>query len=132
MLNLPDYQETNQIYTGTKTLVYGSIRAIDGQPAIVKVLRTPHPSVNELVKFRNQYLITRHLEHPRLVQPLALEDYGNGYALVMKDQGEIPLWNYWQKSPRSLGEFLAIATQLSEVLHYLSQRGYFITGTSKK
>ncbi len=122
MLNLPDYQETNQIYTGTKTLVYRAIRAIDGQPVIVKVLRNPHPNVNELVKFRNQYLLTRHLEHPRLVQPLALEDYGNGYALVMKDEGEIPLWNYWQESPRSLTEFLAIATQLSEVLHYLSQK----------
>ena len=99
MLNLPDYQETNQIYTGTKTLVYRAIRGSDRQPAIVKVLPNPHPSVNELVQFRNQYLITHDLEHPRLVQPLALEDYGNGYALVMKDEGEIPLWDYWQKSP---------------------------------
>ncbi len=86
------------------------------------MLRNPHPNVNELVKFRNQYLLTRHLEHPRLVQPLALEDYGNGYALVMKDEGEIPLGKYWQESPRSLTEFLAIAIQLSEVLHYLSQK----------
>ena len=122
MLNLPDYQETNQIYTGTKTLVYRAIRTIDRQPAIVKVLRNPHPNINELVQFRNQYLLTRYLEHPGLVQPLALEDYGNGYALIMKDEGEIPLWDYWQESPRSLGEFLAIATQLSEVLHYLSQK----------
>ncbi|MDJ0576124.1 MAG: AAA family ATPase [Xenococcaceae cyanobacterium MO_234.B1] len=122
MLNLPDYQETNQIYTGTKTLVYRAIRGIDGQPVIIKVLRNHHPNVNELVKFRNQYLLTRELEHPLLVQPLALEDYGNGYALVMKDEGEISLWDYWQEHPRSLTEFLAIAIQLSEVLHYLSQK----------
>ncbi len=122
MLNLPDYQEINQIYTGSKTLVYRAIRAIDRQPVIVKVLRNPHPSVDELLQFRNQYLIARDLEHPLLVQPLTLEDYGNGYALVMKDEGAIALWEYWHKSTRSLGEFLAIATQLSEVLHYLSQK----------
>ena len=122
MLNLTDYQETNQIYTGTNTLVYRAIRTSDRQPAIVKVLRNPHPSVNELLQFRNQYLIARELEHPLLVQPIALEDYGNGYALVMKDEGEISLGEYWQKSPRSLGEFLAIATQLSKVLHYLNQK----------
>ena len=122
MLNLPDYQETNQIYAGTNTLVYRAIRASDRQPAIVKVLRNPYPNVDELVKFRNQYLIARHLEHPMLVQPLALEDYGNGYALVMKDEGAIALWDYWQESPRSLSKFLAIATQLSEVLHYLIQK----------
>ncbi|MDJ0712710.1 MAG: AAA family ATPase [Prochloraceae cyanobacterium] len=122
MLNLPNYQETNQIYVGTNTLVYRAIRTIDRQPAIVKILRNPHPNVNELVQFRNQYSIARLLEHPTIVQPLALENYGNGYALVMKDEGEIPLWDYWQKSPRSLSEFLAIATQLSEVLHYLIQK----------
>ena len=122
MLNLPDYQETNQIYTGPKTLVYRAIRAIDRQPAIVKVLRNPHPSINELVQFRNRYLMACHLEHPMLVQPLALEYYGNGYALVTKDEGEISLGDYWQDSPRSLREFLAIAIQLAEVLHYLIQK----------
>ncbi len=95
MLHLPDYQETKQIYTGTNTLVYRAIRGIDDQPVIIKVLRNPRPNLNELVKFRNQYLLTRELEHPLLVQPLALEDYGNGYALVMQDEGEIPLGEYW-------------------------------------
>ena len=47
MLNLPDYQETNQIYAGTNTLVYRAIRASDRQPAIVKVLRNPYPNVDE-------------------------------------------------------------------------------------
>ncbi len=122
MLNLHGYQETKLIYTGTRTLVYGAIQCSTGKPAIVKVLRNPHPSFNELVHFRNQYVITHHLNSPYIVQPLALEPYGNGYALVMPDLGAIALGEYWQKSSRSLTEFLHIAIQLADALHYLGQQ----------
>ncbi|MEQ8466829.1 trifunctional serine/threonine-protein kinase/ATP-binding protein/sensor histidine kinase [Coleofasciculus sp. E1-EBD-02] len=122
MLNLSQYQETNQLYTGSRTLVYKAIRASDRQPAIIKVLRNPHPNFNELVQFRNQYIIARNLEHPGIVQPLALERYGNGYALVMPDEGAIALLDYWQQSSRSLDEFFTIAIQLAEALHYLNQQ----------
>ncbi|NEQ41837.1 MAG: protein kinase, partial [Okeania sp. SIO3I5] len=83
MLNLPGYQETNQIYDGKRTLVYKSIQNSTGQSVIVKVLRNHYPSFNELVQFRNQYIITCHLQHPAIVQPLGLERYNNGYALIM-------------------------------------------------
>jgi predicted ATPase/signal transduction histidine kinase len=122
MLNLPQYQETDQLYAGTRTLVYRAIRAIDSQPVIIKVLRNPHPNFNELVQFCNQYIITHNLEHPAIVQPLALDIYGNGYALVMPDDGAIALSDYWQVSTRSLTEFLDIAIQLAQALHYLIEQ----------
>ncbi|WP_094678884.1 ATP-binding sensor histidine kinase [Hydrocoleum sp. CS-953] len=122
ILNLPAYQETNQIYTGTRTLVYRAIRNSPGQSVIIKVLRNPHPSINELVQFRNQYIITRHLEHPAIVKPITLERYGNGYALMMPDSGAIALSDYWQNSENTLSSFLNIAIQLAEVFHYLSQQ----------
>lgn len=122
MLNLPQYQETDQLYAGTRTFVYRAIRAIDRHPVIIKVLRNPHPNFNEIVQFRNQSVITRHLKHPTIVQPLALERYGNGYALVMPDDGAIALSDYWQVSTRSLTEFLNIAIQLAQALHYLIEQ----------
>ena len=122
MLNLASYQETDQLYAGNRTLVYRAIQTTTEQPVIIKVLRNPHPNFNELVHFRNQYVITRHLEHPAIVRPLALERYGNGYALVMIDEGAIALSDYWQQSSRNLREFLTIAIQLAEALHYLGQQ----------
>ncbi|NER36088.1 MAG: AAA family ATPase [Oscillatoria sp. SIO1A7] len=122
MLNIDKYKEERIIYEGTRTIVYRAIRGINREPAIVKVLRNPHPSFNELVQFRNQYIITDHLEHPHIVRPIALERCGNGYALVMPDDGAIALWDYWQESDRSLGEFLSIAIQISVALHYLSEQ----------
>ncbi|WP_426559117.1 AAA family ATPase, partial [Dapis sp. BLCC M172] len=122
MLNLSGYQQTNEIYAGNRTVVYRAIRDIPRQPVIIKVLRNPHPNFNELVQFRNQYIITRHLEHPNIVKPLALERYGNGYALIMPDNEAIALSNYWQNSEQSLTNFLTIAIQLAEALHYLTEK----------
>ncbi|OZH51235.1 serine/threonine protein kinase [Hydrocoleum sp. CS-953] len=122
MLNLPNYYLSENLYQGTRTMVYRGQRICDQKPVIIKVLRNPHPTFNELVQFRNQYIITRHLEHPAIVQPLALERYGNSYALVMPDNGAIALLNYWQNSEQTLSNFLHIAIQLSEALHYLNQQ----------
>ncbi|NEQ41844.1 MAG: protein kinase, partial [Okeania sp. SIO3I5] len=122
MLNLPGYQETNQIYDGKRTLVYKSIQNSTGQSVIVKVLRNRYPSFNELVQFRNQYIITCHLQHPAIVQPLGLERYNNGYALIMPDSGAIALSKYWQNSEQTLANFLNIGIQLAEAIHYLTQQ----------
>lgn len=119
---LTGYQETKPIYTGSRTRVYQAIRTRDRQPVIVKVLLNPHPNFKEILKFRNQYIITHHLKHPRIVRPLALERYGNGYALVMPDKGAIALQDYWQQYQPNLKEFLEIAIQLAEALHFLIQQ----------
>jgi predicted ATPase/signal transduction histidine kinase len=122
MITLAGYQISDILYQGTRTEVYRGHQNRDRQPVIMKVLRNPHPNFNELAQFRNQYIITRSLEHSGIVQPLALERYGNGYALIMPDQGAISLADYWQESARSLSEFLNIAIQLADVLHDLNQQ----------
>jgi len=121
MLNLAGYQETLPIYAGSRTLVYRAIQTTTEQSVIIKVLRNPYPNFHDLVRFRNQYIITRNLEHPTIVQPLTLERYQNGYALVMPDEGALSLLEYWQESGGNLCEFLSIALQLASALHYLSQ-----------
>ena len=121
-ITLPGYQIADSIYEGTRTLVYKGRRIENQQPVIIKILRNPHPHFNELVGFRNQYVITRHLDSPYIVRPLALEPYGNGYALVMADEGAIALSDYWQTESPSLTQFLTIAIQLADALHYLNQQ----------
>lgn len=77
MLNLTGYQETALLYGGARTLVYRARRVHDQSPVIVKVLCNSHPHFNELVQFRNQYIITQNLNSPHILKPLALERYGN-------------------------------------------------------
>ncbi len=116
------YHFNETLYQGSRTLVYRGTTDRDPQPVIIKILRNPNPTFNELVQFRNQYIITHSLEHPAIVQPLALERYENGYALIMPDVGAISLSDYWQQSQRNLKEFISVAIQLAEALNYLIQQ----------
>jgi hypothetical protein len=90
---------------------------------IIKVLRHPHPRFQDLVNFRNQYIISQALNHANLVKPLALECCDNGYALVMADRGAIDLSHHWFQAQPSLSDFFHLAIQLVEVLHYLGHQG---------
>ena len=127
--SLPGYQITEQLYTGTRTLVYRGIRTSDQQPVAIKLLRNEYPSFNEIVQFRNQYTIAKNLDFPGIIKPLNLEVYGNGYALVMEDFGGISLSDYLKPATKEseiykslpLEYFLKIAIQLTDNLHYLYQ-----------
>ncbi len=128
--DLPGYRILELVYEGSRTLVYRGVQESDRatgsepslRPVIIKTLRDPFPNFKELVRFRTQYIIARHLEDPHIIPPLALERYGNGYALIMPDDGRISLGDYWRKASHSLEEFLAIALQLADILHYLGRQ----------
>ena len=67
--NLPGYEITEQLYAGTRTLVYRGIRISDRQSVIIKILRNSYPNFNELVQFRNQYTIAKNLDLLGIVRP---------------------------------------------------------------
>ncbi|MEG4860593.1 AAA family ATPase [Microcoleus sp. K1-B6] len=127
--NLSGYQITEQLYAGTRTLVYRGIRTRDQYPVVIKLLRNEYPTFNELVQFRNQYTIAKNLDFPHLVKPLTLEVYHNSYALVMEDFGGVSLSTYLKTATNHtqpsqtlpLAEFLQLAIQLTDIIHYLYQ-----------
>ncbi|MDB9509595.1 serine/threonine-protein kinase PknK, partial [Kamptonema animale CS-326] len=127
--HLSGYQITEELYIGTRTLVYRGIRIRDQQPVVIKLLRNEYPNFNELIQFRNQYTITKNLDFPSIVKPLALEAYHNSYALLMDDFGGVSLSSYLQMATNEtqpsqslpLAEFLQLAIQLTYILNYLYQ-----------
>ncbi|MBD2310070.1 AAA family ATPase [Desertifilum sp. FACHB-1129] len=118
---IPGYAGFEPLYLGTKTAVYRAIRTADRQPVIIKVLQREYPSFNELLQWRNQYVIAKNLPVPGIVIPYHLEHYRHSYALVMEDFGGISLKEYTGNHPLTIGEFLAIALQLADILHGLYQ-----------
>ncbi|MBW4658862.1 MAG: AAA family ATPase [Drouetiella hepatica Uher 2000/2452] len=115
------YTLAEQLYLGNRTAVYRAVQTATQQPVVIKVLRQDYPSFSELVQFRNQYVITKHLSIPGIIHPLSLELLGNGHALVMEDCGGVSLGEYIQQQPLDLADVLAIAFQLSDILHDLHQ-----------
>ncbi|MBO3462984.1 trifunctional serine/threonine-protein kinase/ATP-binding protein/sensor histidine kinase [Aetokthonos hydrillicola Thurmond2011] len=118
---IPEYQISELLYVGSKTRVYRAIRQLDQLPVVIKLLTSEYPSFHELLQFRNQYTISKNLVIPGIIHPLSLETYGHGYILVMADTGGISLREYVKATTLSVSEFLAIAIQLSNILHDLHQ-----------
>src|SRR4028118_562843 len=92
--NLSGYHITEQLYVGTRTLLYRGIRTRDQYPVVLKLLRNQYPTFNEIVQFRNQYTIAKNLDFPHLIKALTLEVYQNSYAQVMEDFGGVSLSTY--------------------------------------
>ncbi|GAB4287887.1 MAG: hypothetical protein Fur0025_21750 [Oscillatoriaceae cyanobacterium] len=118
------YEIQEQIYSGTRTLVYRGVRRSDWQPVVIKMVRNELPRFSEIVQFRNQYVITKNLDIPNIVKPYSMEIEHNRYALIMEDFGGISLSSYLETiAPAEqknyglpLGEFLPIAIQIAEIL----------------
>ncbi|MEH2088317.1 AAA family ATPase [Nostoc sp.] len=122
-INIPGYRISEELYNGSRTLVYRGVRETDSLPVVIKLLKNPYPGFSELLSFRNQYTIAKNLNSPLIVQTYSLESYQNGYALVMEDFGGISLKDYFT-SPgmqyiASLEEFLEIAIALCNTLDIL-------------
>ncbi|MEH1765589.1 MAG: AAA family ATPase [Nostoc sp.] len=122
LVSIPGYRIYDLLYSGSRTLVYRGYRETDSLPVVIKLLKNPYPSFNELLSFRNQYTIAKNLNSPLIIQTYSLEPYQNGYALVMEDFGGISLKD-WRVggSIESLMEFLEIAIALCNTLDILYQ-----------
>ncbi|OAB63330.1 hypothetical protein AY599_23220 [Leptolyngbya valderiana BDU 20041] len=133
---LSGYRPLEQLYCGARTVVYRALqekersgeKLAEPKSVVIKLLHQAYPSFNELVQFRNQYTITKNLDCSGIVRPYSLEPYQNSYALVMEDFGGISLERYVRnqysecdRPSLPLEEVLAIALQLTDILHCLTQ-----------
>ncbi len=122
MITLANYIFTEIIYTGTKSSVYRGYRQSDNTPVVVKILNTEYPHFRELVLFRNQYTLAKNLEIKGIITPYSLENYRNGYALVMEDFGGISLDKYTEGKPLPLDKFFPLAIALVQIIEDLSKQ----------
>ncbi len=121
----PGYRITEQIYSGSKTLVYRGIREQDQKLVVLKLMRNEYPTFAEIAQFRNQYIITKNLSIPGIIKPYSLDNYRNSYIIVMEDFGGISLqkWRLEDKEKKenniSLHEFFDIAIKITSILEGL-------------
>ncbi|NJK37050.1 MAG: AAA family ATPase [Oscillatoriales cyanobacterium SM2_3_0] len=124
-LQFQNYEITDCLHAGSKTLVYRATRILDRQPVVLKMLCNEHPSFKELIQFQNQYTIVQDLYLAGVVHPIALEPYRNSLLLVMPDDGSVSLSHYLNtqklkpKDHLELG--LNVGLQLAKTLDDLHQ-----------
>ncbi|KYC39236.1 serine/threonine protein kinase [Scytonema hofmannii PCC 7110] len=120
---IPGYCITQQIYSGSKTLVYQGIREKDQQSVILKLMRNEYPTFHEIAQFRKQYAIAKNLNITGIVKPYSLESYRNSYVLILEDFGGRSLKDYISSVETThtafLQQFFDIAIQIASTLHEL-------------
>ncbi|MBD2297491.1 ATP-binding sensor histidine kinase [Nostoc sp. FACHB-190] len=125
VFSLAGYRILEQIYSGSKTLVYRGIQEQNKQPVVIKLIRNEYPTFSEIAQFRNQYTITKDLNLPGIIKHLCLENYRNRYALIMEDFGGLSLkdWGRYNKATQEFGitlqEFFPIAIAIASILEGL-------------
>ena len=124
-IRVPGYVLIENLYRSKRTQVYRALRQADRQIVILKLLHSLEPDLKELIRFRNQYLITQQLQHPGIGQIKTLLPYQNGLALVMPAEEHCSLNDYLENNVHTglpLTEVLTIGIQMADVLHYLGEQ----------
>src|SRR5919202_2745115 len=119
MLGLNGYRIVQEIHCGIKSLVYRGYRERDQQPAIVKLLKSEYPTLEEVTRLRNEYKIAQPLDCPSITKVYSLENYRNSFALILEDFGGSSLDHVLTNPTLPVTEVLRIAIVLVDALNYL-------------
>jgi len=121
MINLAGYEITSQIHESNNSLVYRGLRKQDNQPIILKFLKLDYPLPASLVRYKQEYEITRNLNLESVPKTYSLERYQNSLVIISEDSGgeSLKLWLASQKL--TLQEFLLTAIKITRALGQIHQ-----------
>lgn len=121
MITLHGYQILTQIYESANSRVYRGIREQDNQSVILKLLKEDYPTPQAIIRYKQEYEITRNLHLDGVIQAYGLEPYQRSLVIIFEDFGASSLkhlLNDRAKANRcfTLPEFLNIALKMAEIL----------------
>ncbi|BAZ21459.1 serine/threonine protein kinase and signal transduction histidine kinase with GAF and PAS/PAC sensor [Kalymmatonema gypsitolerans NIES-4073] len=121
MITIRGYQLLAQIYESANSLVYRAMREEGNQPVILKVLKEDYPTPSELIRYKQEYEITRNLNVDGAIKAYALEPVERTLVIILEDFGATSL-NLLMNAPVGakhtfpLPEFLKLAIKTAEIL----------------
>ncbi|MEG4321086.1 MULTISPECIES: AAA family ATPase [unclassified Microcoleus] len=121
MIRLPAIKVLAQIYESANSLVYRGIREPNNQPLILKVLKEDYPTPAELVRYQQEYEITRSFHFGGVVKAYELRRHNNTLVMLLEDFGGESLERLLEKRQFTLLEFLQTAIQIAETLGRIHQ-----------
>lgn len=112
-MQIPGYQNLQLRCEGSRCRIYGAQRCADGAPMILKLLREPYPSPQEVARFRREYDITRRFNSPGIIRCDELIQAGSQFAIALEDFGGQSL-DQWPRPP--LPQALSLMIRMVEGL----------------
>ncbi|MBE9096185.1 AAA family ATPase [Tychonema sp. LEGE 07203] len=90
-LRISGYDLQELIHQGTNTVIYRAVSLTSRQPAILKVLNTEYPTLEQITRLKHEYQIAAYLDCEHAVKVDRLETHPNCLVLVLEDFGGISL-----------------------------------------
>jgi len=122
MIEINGYEILTQIYESANSTVYRGIRQQDNQAVILKFLKEDYPTPSELVRYKQEYEITRTLNLDGVIKAYELKPYQMTLCIILEDFGASSLKQLMDERRESgtgvlpLQEFLSIAIKTAEIL----------------
>ncbi|WP_036486493.1 AAA family ATPase [Myxosarcina sp. GI1] len=117
---LPDITVKTQIYESANSLVYRAVRRTDNTAVVLKVLKQDYPTTAELIRYKQEYEITRSLNLEGVIKAYSQQNYQRTSVIILEDFGGDSLQKLKESKkiscPMSLAEFLRLAIAITEIL----------------
>jgi PAS domain S-box-containing protein len=113
---IPGYQIENQIYESANTIIFRGQRIKDMCPVTMKVLKREYPTSAEILRYENEFKILRSLDSDGVIKAINLEKISQRRAIIFENFPGQPIRNFISDKGFSMGEFLHLAIQITEVL----------------
>ncbi|HEY9853947.1 MAG TPA: AAA family ATPase [Leptolyngbyaceae cyanobacterium] len=115
-MNLVGCHLLNKIYESTNSLVYRGVRELDNQPIILKILKQEYPSLTSLIRYKQEYEITRNLNLSGVIKVYGLEKYQASLVMILEDFGAESLKKIINEQTCNLNTFLEMAIKITKIL----------------
>ncbi len=119
-ISLPDITVKTQIYESANSLVYRAVRRADRTDIILKVLKQDYPTSAKLIRYRQEYEITRSLNLEGVIKAYSQQDYQRTLLIILEDFGGESLQKLRESRRISCSmpsaEFLRLAIAITEIL----------------
>ena len=119
---VPGYQINNKIYDGIRTVVYQGKKTGEAVPVIIKVIKNPYPTPEDIARVRHEYEIIKNLQLTGVVKAIDLEKSKRGLALIIEDFGGQSLTHFLASNKPDLTTFLNIAIAIAKSLGQLHEK----------
>ena len=117
MIKIPGYKIQSQIYASANSVVYRARRDKDDKPVILKLLKEGYPTPEEIIRYRQEYDITRNLKGVTgVIGVYGLENYQKSLLMILEDFGAESLSLMVKAGKTVPDDFLEIGVRIAAAL----------------
>jgi serine/threonine protein kinase len=119
-----NYILQEEIQETRNSIIYRGHNENEGQPLIIKLLKTVNPTSSKIARFRQEYELIKGCDIKGVVKTFDVIDYEKGFAIVLEDFDGVSIKGLLDKKEKfDIKSFLEISSSVAETLGNIHAQG---------